>query len=246
MTVSSFCWISRRTRGGSIPGKFRSTCSSTISTSARSSASDRSVFISGPSVLCWFREVIMKIKKSPFTLMAVLAAIAATVVPAPAQHFGFRIGIAPAINQPTVNPYVIPSFSPWMAAFVAPPTPFWSPATQVLLPSTQVPFPPTVLPFPSTFPVIQAPLVVTRPPFQQHSGIVVSPGAVVVNVPPVPQAYFGLPVPHVIPIGTPRAQVLAQLGQPSVTVVTSTGETLYFPGGATVIIQNGQVITGPR
>src|SRR5262249_35038489 len=34
MTVSSFCWISRRTRGGSMPGKLRSTCSSTISTKA--------------------------------------------------------------------------------------------------------------------------------------------------------------------------------------------------------------------
>ena len=50
---------------------------------------------------------------------------------------------------------------------------------------------------------------------------------------------------HRLPFGTPRADVLRLLGQPSVTVVTSTGETLHFTGGVTVIIQNGQV-AGPR
>jgi hypothetical protein len=45
MMASSFCWTSFNRRGGSTPGKFRSTCSSTISTSARSSAIDKSVFI---------------------------------------------------------------------------------------------------------------------------------------------------------------------------------------------------------
>jgi hypothetical protein len=47
-------------------------------------------------------------------------------------------------------------------------------------------------------------------------------------------------------VGTSRAQVISQLGPPTVTVITSTGETLYFSGGATVIIQNGQVVTGSR
>src|SRR5438552_851324 len=45
ITVSSFCWISLKTRGVSTPGKFRSTCSSTISTRASNSTSDKSVFI---------------------------------------------------------------------------------------------------------------------------------------------------------------------------------------------------------
>jgi hypothetical protein len=39
--------------------------------------------------------------------------------------------------------------------------------------------------------------------------------------------------------------VIRRLGQPSVTIITSTGETLYFNGGVTVILQNGFVI-GPR
>ena len=47
------------------------------------------------------------------------------------------------------------------------------------------------------------------------------------------------------PVGMPRAEVLRQFGPPSVTVITSTGETMFFPGGGTVTIQNGQV-AGPR
>jgi len=45
--------------------------------------------------------------------------------------------------------------------------------------------------------------------------------------------------------GMSRVDVLRQFGQPLVTVTTSTGETLYFNGGITVTLQNGQV-TGPR
>jgi hypothetical protein len=47
------------------------------------------------------------------------------------------------------------------------------------------------------------------------------------------------------PVGMPRAEVLRQFGPPSVSVITSTGETMFFPGGGTVTIQNGQV-AGPR
>jgi hypothetical protein len=54
------------------------------------------------------------------------------------------------------------------------------------------------------------------------------------------------PIPSTIPVGATRAQVISQFGPPSVTVITGTGETLYFSGGATVVLQNGQVITGSR
>ena len=64
-------------------------------------------------------------------------------------------------------------------------------------------------------------------------------------VPPV-QAHFGqppLPAPVSTPtVGTSRNDVLRRFGQPSVTVVTSNGETLYFNGGVTVRFENGQVI----
>ncbi len=43
--------------------------------------------------------------------------------------------------------------------------------------------------------------------------------------------------------GTARADVIRQFGQPVMTVVSSQGETLYFSGGITVIMQNGQVIS---
>jgi hypothetical protein len=60
-----------------------------------------------------------------------------------------------------------------------------------------------------------------------------------------PQPPFARPGNMMPALGTPRVDVLRQFGQPSVTVITSTGETLYFTGGVTVIIQNGQV-AGPR
>ena len=124
----------------------------------------------------------MKIKRSAVLALALFVAVAVTVAPGMAQHVGFQIGIAPGIHQPTVNPYVISNFSPWMTApFVAAPAPVWFPTNQMAFPST-------VLPFPSTFPAVQAPLVVTRSPFHQHGAFVATPGAVVVNAPPVPQA----------------------------------------------------------
>jgi hypothetical protein len=53
-------------------------------------------------------------------------------------------------------------------------------------------------------------------------------------------------ISNAFPVGTSRAHVISQLGSPSVTVITSTGETLYFGGGVTVMLQNGQVVTGAR
>jgi hypothetical protein len=60
---------------------------------------------------------------------------------------------------------------------------------------------------------------------------------------PVPATIPTIPT---IPAGMTRAQVLSQFGPPSVSIITSTGETLYFSGGATVVIQNGQVVTSSR
>ena len=79
------------------------------------------------------------------------------------------------------------------------------------------------------------------------------PGAAAAGVPTTTaisqgQAYFGrpsAPAASTPAAGRSRNDVLRQYGQPSVTVVTSTGETLYFDGGITVKLENGQV-TGPR
>ena len=42
--------------------------------------------------------------------------------------------------------------------------------------------------------------------------------------------------------GMSRADVLQKFGQPTVTVATSSSETLYFRDGTSVTLQNGQVI----
>ena len=76
--------------------------------------------------------------------------------------------------------------------------------------------------------------------------VVVSPNVVQPGFPFVPSVSVVQPVQPLYPLlGMPRADVLRHYGQPSVTVVTSSGETLYFTGGVTVIIQNGLVV-GPR
>src|SRR5437867_2962530 len=58
----------------------------------------------------------------------------------------------------------------------------------------------------------------------------------------VASSTFGFSAPQ---IGTPREQVVRQFGSPTVSIVTSTGETLHFSGGVSVFIQNGQVAS-PR
>ena len=79
--------------------------------------------------------------------------------------------------------------------------------------------------------------------------VIASPTAGPIIQPQV-QSTFGPPlankqVSHPAP-GTTRADVIRQFGQPSVTVTTRTGETLYFEGGRTIItLENGQV-SGPK
>jgi hypothetical protein len=196
----------------------------------------------------------MKLRKIVCTLVTI--ALAST--PAMAQHPGFRIGIAPAVNPAivaaTVNPpLVIPGFSqPMVVPFTTAPATFGFPTVGI----------PTVGIYPTFgFPPVQAPLIVTRPEFHHRNGFVAAqvgpgqiivPGAVFTNA---PQGHFGPPLspvvaaaptaPFVPQIRMPRTEVLRQFGQPSATVITRTGETLYFTGGVTVIIQNGQV-AGPR
>jgi hypothetical protein len=177
----------------------------------------------------------MKIKRPVLASLIVIAALTITAIPGWAQqHIGFRIAIAPQLNQPafqpTINPpLVIPGFSqPIVVPFGAnvptivtapfPASPFWfSPGQQ---------------------------FAVSQPRFHHHQGFGFQPGAVVIVSPP--QTAFAPQVNTVVPVGTPRAHVIARFGQPSVTVITSTTETMHFNGGVTVIIQNGQVVAGPR
>jgi len=73
----------------------------------------------------------------------------------------------------------------------------------------------------------------------------IQPGLPFVSNPLQPGPFVSGVGPVFPPLGMPRAEVLRQFGPPSVTVITSTGETMFFPGGGTVTIQNGQV-AGPR
>ncbi len=126
------------------------------------------------------------------------------------------------------------------------------------------------------FPPVQPPAIVTAPGFHHRNGFGNGFGTrtgntVIINVPPTASVNIGLPVvspiPPVLPTtvapipttvlpippmipaiqpGMSRAQVISQFGQPTVSIISSMGETLYFNGGATVVIQNGQVVTGAK
>src|SRR5881628_2893656 len=152
----------------------------------------------------------------------------------------------------------IPFFAP--APFLTP-TPFFAPipgftTNPAFLPNPVFTTAPGVISGPFVFPgqvsaISQMPSQVTVPEHILVPGqtVIASPTAGPIIQPQV-QSTFGPPlankqVTHPAP-GTTRADVIRQFGQPSVTVTTRIGETLYFDGGRTIItLENGQV-SGPK
>src|SRR5436309_15853268 len=149
-----------------------------------------------------------------------------------------------------------PFFAP--APFLTP-TPFFAPipgftTNPAFLPNPVFTTAPGVISGPFVFPgqvsaINQMPSQVTVPEHILVPGqtVIASPAAGPIIQPQV-QTTFGLANNQVThpALGTTRADVIRQFGQPSVTVNTRTGETLYFDGGRTVItLENGQV-SGPK
>jgi len=128
-----------------------------------------------------------------------------------AQNIGLRVGLAPAQNM-------APTPQPPVVAVRS--TFHGTPAGIVIVPGPQ-----TVVPLVPYFPTVIIPNTIPS---------VLPPNQIPQN--PTPPRHHAPTA-----VGTSRADVVRQFGQPSVTVITSTGETLYFPGNVTVIIQNGQV-----
>jgi len=213
----------------------------------------------------------MKVRKPHVTVLAVFVLVVLGAMPSMAQHAGFRIGIAPTINPPVVipgfaqpgfaQPMVVPfgvapisvfsqspfGFAPTQAPLVVTRGGFVSGSALVTQPfggflvqTPQVFFPAqTIVPNPFIGPgqVVPNPFIV--PGQVAAPSQVVQPGSVFVQAPRshlTPGGTIAIPG-----AGTPRAQVLTQLGQPASSIVTRTGETLYFNGGISVFIQNGQV-----
>ena len=166
-----------------------------------------------------------------------------------AQRIGFRVGVAPAFRAPVVTPgFGQPLPVPFGVAST-----FGFPAAQ--MPSIvnpggfgvapgfgRVPFgccavPQVFVPGQVFFPgQIVAPGQIIVPGRTLFPGFV--PGQVLIPR----QTVF---VAGLSPIGTPREQVVRQFGSPTVSIITSTGETLHFSGGVSIFIQNGQVAS-PR
>jgi len=194
----------------------------------------------------------------------VLAMIAAGSIPALAQQAGFQVGVgrpgfgfpspAPAAPSPHGTFQMVPPVG--VMPTPIPQIPLVPNFPTVIVPNVVLVPGQTILPI---TPVIATPVVVTpntpvavAVPFPGQFGPAghIPPAGQFAPVGPfAPVSQFGFPVVRGVagglPIGAPRAEVLRVFGQPSVTVITSTGETLYFTGGTTVLIQNGRV-AGPR
>ena len=154
-------------------------------------------------------------------LPVVVAVLVSAIMPALglAQNIGFQIGIArPQFVLPPVQAPAIAVRSTFMAT-----------------PAPVVPPPQIAVPLVPNFPTVIVP------------NQVLVPGQTMFPVNPIVPGLLQVPpLRHVPPVaGTPRADVLRQFGQPSVTVVTSAGETLFFPGGVTIILHNG-LVAGSR
>jgi len=140
-----------------------------------------------------------------------------------------QFGVMPAITPPIVSTFISPTHlnAGFVTAGIQPPqTVFIGPR---FVPTSTVIVPNHVL-LPSTV-------------FVAGPGSVIGPGVTVVgpigpgSVVPAPL----YPAPR-FAAGTPRAQVIQQLGAPVVTIMTRDGETLGFSNGATIYIQNGVVV----
>jgi hypothetical protein len=176
----------------------------------------------------------MKSKMSVGCLAAIIV-MTISAAPGSAQTAGFQAGIVQGHFGPTHQNQGPETRSTFTGVAIVP---MWS------LPPLQTNF---LVPLVPTFPTVIIPNQVLVPgqtiipsPFVSPSPTGFVPGNPVLAPNPFISATHRL-----VSLGTPRADVLRQFGQPSVTVITSTGETLYFTGNVTVIIQNG-VVAGQR
>jgi hypothetical protein len=181
-------------------------------------------------------------------ILVFLAIIVMAVTPVigSAQRAGFQIGIAPpgrppgppssmAVSSPTGVANGTFRMNPALVGPAFPHSHHFQPAAPLipLVPN----FPTVIVPNTVLFP---GQTVLPPTPVSPSSNIFFPANPIQPSPPFSPFSNMGGPV---FPApGMPRAEVIQRFGPPSVTVITSTGETLYFPGGASVIIQNGQVV----
>ena len=171
-----------------------------------------------------------------FPIVIAVFAIASLSPAVQAQRAGFVTAGIPVVNSP-VMPFVSSPVTPFgVIPAITPPIISTFPAPNFFF-NTNAGF--------GVANVQPVPIVV-GPPFIPNSGVTVI----------VPQTNFIAPVvvaptaapappvrrPFHVPAGTPRAQVIQQLGAPAVTIVTRDGEVLGFSSGVTIYLQNGIVV----
>jgi hypothetical protein len=187
--------------------------------------------------------------------LAAIVVLAITAAPGLAQTAGFQAGIVQGHFGPThqdqstqprstftgvpaVTTWSLPQLQPFLSTPLVPNFQTVIIPNQVILPGTSIIPSPFLSPSPTAF-------VPTNPVLAPVQSFIAPPVTAFIPVISPPVSPFFRAPGRVVPIGMPREDLIRQFGQPSVTVITSTGETLYFTGNVTVIIQNG-VVAGQR
>src|SRR5262245_10365988 len=185
-------------------------------------------------------------KSIPVLACLAIIVMAVTPVSGSAQRAGFQLGIAQpgrppgppssiAVSGPAGTAHGTFRMNPALVGPAFPHFHHFQPAAPLI---PLVPNFPTVI-VPNTV-LVPGQTFLQPTPVSPSSNIFFPANPIQPSPPFSPFSHIGGPAFPVI--GLPRADVIQRFGPPSVTVITSTGETLYFPGGASVIIQNGQVV----
>src|SRR5262245_6195948 len=219
------------------------------------------------------RRVIMRIREISLAVLIIVLSVPAAHAQLTGFRVGIApplVPVQPFVTAP-ILPFVTAPIQPFVTAPILPfgtfppfavspfaPTPFRHPFVNgPLLPGPLV--------------VTSNPFVPRRPfvpnkPFVPHGGFVPGPKAFVGGDPMGPAVITGtrtnpvipavLPANVVLPgtvvvprssrfpVGTPRDQVIRQLGSPSVTIISRDGEMLGFDGGVNVFMRDG--VVAPR
>jgi hypothetical protein len=157
----------------------------------------------------------------------------ARFVAAPVQPSGYII-----TTPPITPPIITTTYSPIYSNFPSPAVAAGG-GVQRVHPSSFYGFGVPSVVAPNTT-VISNTTVIVQQPVPQ----IVVPGRIGGPVMVNPVSPFQTPLNPLI--GVPRARVIEQFGSPVASIVTQHTEMLYFSGGVSIFLQDGQVATPPR
>ena len=187
---------------------------------------------------------------APFGVAPMIGSPVQPFMSAPVQPF-FSSPVQPFVTAP-VQPFVSSPVQPFVTSPVTPfgvhldPFPGQFTPGFGVLPGQSIPVPGPVQPLNPI--VLPEPFIGAAPGFVGGQPVVSSPQLIIPGSPAFVPSQVGAPIPGPVTfpaIGTARAEVLRQFGQPQVIIATTDGETMLFPNDVSIFLRNG-VVAAPR